>query len=154
VCRWFESSSGSQIVSKGLRATAGLLFFCIRTFVFLWERPPAANLRCAEPVRRGNMRILFTQGDWLACITSCSLIAMAIISMIESIRQAALQLHPDARVQLTHSLVQSLGDLPKAEIAQLWLAEAARRDVEMESGQIAGIPGDEVFERIQARHAK
>jgi hypothetical protein len=73
---------------------------------------------------------------------------------IESIRQAALQLYPDARVQLTHSLVQSLSDLPDAQIARLWLAEAACRDAEMESGQIAGIPGDEVFERIKARHVR
>ena len=79
---------------------------------------------------------------------------MSIALSIESIQQAALQLQPDARVRLTHSLVQSLSALPEAEIAQLWLAEAERRDAEMESGQVVGIPGEEVFRRIQARYGK
>ena len=73
---------------------------------------------------------------------------------IESIQEAALQLHPDARVRLTHSLVQSLAGLPEAEVAQLWLAEAERRDAEMESGQVVGVPGEQVLSRIQARHGK
>lgn len=73
---------------------------------------------------------------------------------IESIKRTVLELQPDARVQLTHSLVQSLDDLPESELAELWLAEAERRDAEMESGQVAGISNEEVFDRIQARHGK
>lgn len=73
---------------------------------------------------------------------------------IESIEEAALQLQPDARVQLTHFLVQSLASLPEADFAELWLAEAERRDTEMESGQVAGIPGEEVFRRIRASYNK
>ncbi|MDO9224420.1 MAG: addiction module protein [Pseudomonadota bacterium] len=73
---------------------------------------------------------------------------------IESIEQAALQLQPDARVQLTHFLVQSLASLPEAEFADLWLAEAERRDAEMDSGKVVGIPGEEVFHRIRARYNK
>lgn len=73
---------------------------------------------------------------------------------IESIEEAALQLQPDARVQLTHFLVQSLASLPEADFAELWLAEAERRDTEMESGQVVGIPGEEVFRRIRARYNK
>ena len=73
---------------------------------------------------------------------------------IESIEEAALQLQPDARVQLTHFLVQSLASLPESDFAELWLAEAERRDAEMESGQVVGIPGEEVFRRIRARYNK
>jgi putative addiction module component (TIGR02574 family) len=79
---------------------------------------------------------------------------MAIFPSVESIRLAALQLQPDARVQLTHSLVQSLANLSKADVEQLWLAEAERRDAEMESGQVAGLPGEEVFRRIRAHYGK
>lgn len=79
---------------------------------------------------------------------------MATALSIESIQQAALQLQPAARAQLTHALVQSLSTLPEAEISELWLAEAERRDAEMESGQVVGIPGEEVFRRIYARYGK
>lgn len=72
---------------------------------------------------------------------------------IESLEQAALGLQPDARVKLTHALVRSLADLPEAEIAKLWLAEAERRDQEMDSGAVAGISGAEVFRRIRARYS-
>jgi len=40
----------------------------------------------------------------------------------------------------------------EAELEALWLAEAERRDEEMESGQIQGIPGDEVFGCLRARY--
>lgn len=73
---------------------------------------------------------------------------------IESVRAAALQLEPDARVQLAHALVESLSGLSEAEVAELWLAEAERRDTEMESGTVSGIPGPEVFHRIRANYGK
>jgi len=77
---------------------------------------------------------------------------MATTLKIESIQQAALQLQPAARVALTHALVQSLAALPEAQVAELWLEEAQRRDAEMESGQVAGTPGEEVFRRLYARY--
>lgn len=79
---------------------------------------------------------------------------MATALLIESIQQAALQLQPVARTQLTHALVQSLATLPESEIPELWLAEAECRDTEMESGQVTGIAGEEVFRRIYARYGK
>ena len=79
---------------------------------------------------------------------------MANTLSIESIEQAVLQLQPDARVQLTHFLVQNLASLPEKDFAELWLAEAECRDAEMEAGQVAGIPGEEVFRRIRARYDK
>ena len=63
-------------------------------------------------------------------------------------------MQPDARVQLTHFLVQSLASLPESNFAELWLAEAECRDAEMEAGQVVGIPGEEVFCRIRARYNK
>ena len=57
-------------------------------------------------------------------------------------------------MQLTHFLVQNLASLPEKDFAVLWLAEAECRDAEMETGQVAGIPGKEVFRRIRARYDK
>lgn len=79
---------------------------------------------------------------------------MATIESIESIRAAALGLQPDSRAELTHALVSSLSGLSEAEVADLWLAEAERRDAEMETGAVIGIPGAEVFRRIRAVHGK
>ena len=70
---------------------------------------------------------------------------------IESVEQAALQLKPDARLKLTRRLLSSLSSLSEEEMDSLWLDEAEQRDSEMESGQVAGIPGKEVFRRIRAR---
>lgn len=73
---------------------------------------------------------------------------------VDSIEQSALQLQPGARVRLAHSLVRSLRNLSRADLDELWLAEAENRDAEMESGEVQGIPGDEVFARIEARYRK
>jgi len=77
---------------------------------------------------------------------------MATERSIESVQQDALDLQPAARVQLAHALVQSLARLPQSEIADIWLGEADRRDAEMESGRVVGIPGEEVFLRLHARY--
>lgn len=77
---------------------------------------------------------------------------MATLLSVETLEQAALELQPEARAQLTHTLVQSLAALSESEVAELWLSEAERRDAEMESGQVRGVPGDEVFRRLRARY--
>ncbi len=79
---------------------------------------------------------------------------MATIPSIESVQEAALQLQPAARAALTHALVESLTALPEAQVAELWLDEAERRDAEMDSGRVVGIPGEEVFRRLYARYRK
>ncbi len=71
---------------------------------------------------------------------------MATTPNIEFIQEAALQLQPGARVALTHALVESLTALSEDQVAELWLEEAERRDVEMESSRVVGIPGEEALE--------
>jgi hypothetical protein len=44
--------------------------------------------------------------------------------------------------------------LSDGDFAELWLAEAERREAEMDSGQVAGILGEEVFRRIRERYNK
>lgn len=79
---------------------------------------------------------------------------MSNIQTAESIEQAALQLQPEERAKLAHSLVESLGELSREQLETLWLDEAERRDHEMESGKIKGIPGEEVFSRIESKYSK
>lgn len=79
---------------------------------------------------------------------------MGTVQKIESIERAALQLQPDARAKLAHSLVESLEELSREQLETLWLDEAERRDQEMESGKVRGVPGEEVFARIEAKYQK
>lgn len=71
-----------------------------------------------------------------------------------SLEQAALRLQPRDRARLAHSLVESLGGLSREELTALWLDEAERRDEELASGKVQGIPGEEVFARIESRYRK
>ncbi|MDN5850922.1 MAG: addiction module protein [Nitrococcus sp.] len=79
---------------------------------------------------------------------------MSNVQTAETIERAALQLQPEERAKLVHSLLESLGELSREQLQALWLDEAERRDQEMESGKIKGIPGEEVFSRIESKYNK
>ena len=70
----------------------------------------------------------------------------------EQIVAEALQLDEKERAEMAHQLLVSLEPVAEdpAEIEQAWIEEALRRDAEMESGEVEGIPLDEVFRRIRA----
>lgn len=82
------------------------------------------------------------------------MVVMATNQDIKSIEAAALSLDTEGRAQLAHRLVESLSGLSRGELNALWLDEAQRRDAEMESGKVEGIPGDEVFAGIKTRYRK
>lgn len=79
---------------------------------------------------------------------------MSNTATIEAIKHELLALDPDARVQLAHAIAVSLTGLPRPQLNDLWLAEAVRRDAQMESGEVESIAGDEVFARIESRYIK
>ncbi|MFH0823780.1 MAG: addiction module protein [Pseudomonadota bacterium] len=62
-----------------------------------------------------------------------------------------MKLSPEARAQLAHALLLSLEDLSEAEIAELWLDEAIRRDEEIDAGIAELQPADEVLKSAMAR---
>jgi hypothetical protein len=63
----------------------------------------------------------------------------------------ALKLGPAARARLARELLASLDALPAAEVEQLWLEEALRRDEELDRGTARLRPADEVLARTRAR---
>lgn len=67
----------------------------------------------------------------------------------ESIHQEALSLPVRERAELAERLLCSLDDLSEAEIAQLWLEEAARRAHEIDQGITKRISSDEVRRQAQ-----
>ena len=67
----------------------------------------------------------------------------------EPIRQDALSLPVQARAELAEQLLSSLDSLSEAQIAQLWLVEAARRAEDMDRGAAKRISADEVCRQAQ-----
>ncbi|MDO8879431.1 MAG: addiction module protein [Coriobacteriia bacterium] len=72
---------------------------------------------------------------------------------IEELKREALRLDPSGRADLARELLESLDDLPEPEVERLWLEEAERRRVEVQSGKVTPIPMDEVFARARAARA-
>ena len=67
----------------------------------------------------------------------------------EEIFRDAVALPPDERADLTERLVASLVDDIPAEITTAQLAEVRRRIAQVESGEAALVPGDEVLARVR-----
>ena len=67
----------------------------------------------------------------------------------ETIRREALSLPVPARAELAEQLLSSLDFLSEAEVAQLWLHEAARRAADLDGGAAKRFSAEEV--RLQAQ---
>ncbi len=69
---------------------------------------------------------------------------------LEEIKTEALKLSAAARARLARDLLASLEAVPPVEIEQLWIAEAIRRDDELDQGAARLFPADEVLARARA----
>jgi putative addiction module component len=69
---------------------------------------------------------------------------------LEDVAEEALELKLDDRAALAEKLLRSLEGISEAENERLWLAEAERRLLEIRSGQIETLPGEEVLRRAAA----
>lgn len=68
------------------------------------------------------------------------------------ILEAALQLPEDERAQLAAILTDSVGDgSSPEEIEAAWIAEAKRRSVAIERGEMELVDSDEMMARLRAR---
>ena len=70
---------------------------------------------------------------------------------IDEIKMEALKLNPASRARLARDLLASLATLSAADLEQLWLDEAVRRDDELDQGAARLQPADEVLARARAR---
>jgi len=64
---------------------------------------------------------------------------------VEELESEALKLAPQSRARLAERLLASLDELSEQESAQLWAAEAQRRDAEMDSVRDSSRPAEAVF---------
>ena len=70
---------------------------------------------------------------------------------VEQIEAEVLKLPKQAQAELLGRLMRSLADtsVMDPDVAKAWAKEAIRRDEEMESGSVAGIPAEEVFAELR-----
>jgi putative addiction module component (TIGR02574 family) len=71
---------------------------------------------------------------------------------VEQIEAEILKLPEQAQAELLGRLMRSLAETSAMEpdVAETWAQEAIRRDEEMQSGSVAGIPAEEVFEELRS----
>ena len=67
---------------------------------------------------------------------------------LDTLEAEVLKLPAGARSHLLDRLIASLGT--DAEIEEAWAIEAERRDVEVDEGKVATVPGAEVLARLRA----
>ena len=72
---------------------------------------------------------------------------------LEQIEAEVLKLPQQAQEELLGRLMRSLANTSAMDpnVAEAWAQEAVRRDEEMESGSVAGIPAAEVFEELRSK---
>jgi hypothetical protein len=70
---------------------------------------------------------------------------------IDELTTEALKLNAAARARLARELLASLDALPAADLEELWLEEATRRERELDSGTARLQPADEVLAQARAR---
>jgi putative addiction module component (TIGR02574 family) len=70
---------------------------------------------------------------------------------VEQIEAEVLKLPEQARAELLGRLMRSLANtsVMDPDVADAWAHVAIRRDAEMESGSVAGIPAEEVFAELR-----
>jgi putative addiction module component (TIGR02574 family) len=70
---------------------------------------------------------------------------------VEELEVEALKLDPKSRAKLAERLLVSLDELSEQECAQLWAAEAQRRDADMDAHPESGRPAEDVFREAWSR---
>ena len=72
---------------------------------------------------------------------------------VEQIEAEVLKLPEQARVELLGRLMRSLTEtsVMEPDVTEAWAQEAIRRDEEMESGSVTGIPAEEVFAELRSK---
>ena len=70
---------------------------------------------------------------------------------VEELMREALRLDATERANMAHELLNSLETLTEAEIEQLWIEEALRRNAEIDAGTARTIPADEAIARARTR---
>ncbi len=78
----------------------------------------------------------------------------AMPNAVDKVSDEALALPAEARIALVDRLLESLNLAAQPDIERLWTEEAERRAAEVERGEVAPVPGEDVFGEIRRKHAR
>jgi len=68
---------------------------------------------------------------------------------VDQLEQEVLKLPAEQRARLAERIISSLDE--EAEIERAWLAEVRRRDTELDTGEVAGIPLQDALASVRSR---
>jgi len=68
---------------------------------------------------------------------------------LQAIEEQALLLTPEDRETLVELLLQSLRQEALPEIDPAWIAEVEKRYAEYKSGEVEGIPAEQIFDDVR-----
>jgi putative addiction module component (TIGR02574 family) len=90
-----------------------------------------------------------------AIVVQYHLLEIGIMAVaLEKVVDEALLLPADDRVGLVEKIIESLNLPTRSEIDKLWAEEAEKRIEEIDSGNVALIDGETVFETIRRKYAR
>ncbi|PKQ14915.1 MAG: addiction module antitoxin RelB [Actinobacteria bacterium HGW-Actinobacteria-7] len=72
---------------------------------------------------------------------------------VEELMREVLALDASTRANMAHQLLSSLDSLSEAEIEQLWIEEAVRRNAELDAGIAGTVSAEESLMNARARRA-
>jgi putative addiction module component (TIGR02574 family) len=73
-----------------------------------------------------------------------------VVDPARQLEARALELPSKDRARLAERLISSLDPETDPDAQRLWLQEAERRLDELESGDVSGVPADQVFEKARS----
>lgn len=85
----------------------------------------------------------------IALVTDVSSLLVLTMPTTEQIYNDAIALPPEARADLAERLIASLSGDVSAEITNAQLGEVRRRIAQVEAGEVALTPGDEVLKQAR-----
>lgn len=71
--------------------------------------------------------------------------------IVAEIEAKIRSLSPEDRADLIRALIGELDGPPDAGVDRAWLEEARRRQRELASGAVKGVPGRQVFDNLRKR---
>jgi len=72
-------------------------------------------------------------------------------NVVAEIEARIRSLSPEERADLIRALIGELDGPRDADVEQAWVEEARRRQRELASGTVKGVPGERVFENLRER---
>jgi putative addiction module component (TIGR02574 family) len=73
-------------------------------------------------------------------------------TVMKQLMHDALELSVSERAELAHILITSIDEIVAEDMSSAWDMELKKRVREIREGKVKGIPAEEVFAKLEAKH--